>query len=220
MIRFEKAAAVNGQILDLLVRATGGNYQGKGDRNGKNKLFGVINMWADRSVTLEFSLVDSGSGKTVTVDSFAISFFDLDEGKKGKARTTITSCASNAIFTTNAELAVERPDGCYAVSSTQHGTSKNNPTSPADLTPSQAGRSVTFVYAGGVSSATVTLAIAKGHGARNTFFALEPTLACLDGYDPSLPLKLPAPGEEDAASALIPEVAPEVAVDPSENLQG
>jgi len=187
-IRYLNAAAVDGKVLDLVVKSVGGAYKGKTAKNGKKGQFGSLNMRAGANVELEFSFVESSSGEPVVLKSVALSFFDLDEGKNGKSRTTITACdARNAILTTNTELSLARPNNCYAVASTLHGGASNNPSGPARLTPAQAGRSVTFDFAQ-VSSLRITLALGKGHGPRNTFWAFEPALACLDGSDPDMPL--------------------------------
>merc|ERR1719263_1781486 len=144
-IRFSNAAAVKGQVLDLIIKSTGTGYKAKSPKsNGKSKsgAFGVINLKAKSNVDLEFSWVDSTTGDSVVLDQVAISFYDIDEGKKGKSRTTLTACgADNAVVTTNTELSVNTAGGCYAVSSTTHGTAADNPTSPSTLTPNQAARS-------------------------------------------------------------------------------
>jgi len=199
-IRYSNAAAVGGRVIDLVVKQVGGSYTGNSAKNGKKGSFGVVNLRHKKSVEVEFSFVDSTSGEPVTLDAVALSFFDLDEGKKGKSRTTITACdARNAILTTNTELAVARPNNCYAVSSTEHGNAANNPSSLTHLTPSQAGRSVTFDYAR-VSSIRVTLAISKGWGKRNTLWSFDPAVACLSGNDPAMPLNPAAPVDPNEPS--------------------
>jgi len=189
-IRFSRAAAVKGQILDLIIKSKGGSYRAKSPAsNGKMKsgAFGQINLKTKSEVELEFSWVDAETGASVTLEQVSISFYDVDEGKKGKSRTTLTACgADNAILTTNTELTLSTVPGCYAVSSSTHGTAADNPTSPSTLTPRQAARSVTFPFSN-VDKATVTYAIGKGYGARNVFFLVEPTLACEEGFDPDLP---------------------------------
>lgn len=189
-IRFSNAAAVKGQVLDLIIKSTGTGYKAKNAAsNGKSKsgTFGVINLKAKSNVDLEFSWVDSTTGNSVALDQVAISFYDVDEGKKGKSRTTLTACgADNAVVTTNTELSVNTVANCYAVSSSTHGTAADNPTSPDTLTALQAARSATFVFSS-AESATVNYAIGKGFGGRNVYFLVEPTVACFEGFDPDLP---------------------------------
>jgi len=189
-IKFSQAAAVKGQILDLIIKSTGGGYKSKNPAaNGKSKsgAFGVINLKAKSSVDLEFSWVDSTTGASVSLEQVAISFYDIDEGKKGKSRTTLTACdADNAIVTTNTELTLNSVANCYAVSSSTHGTAADNPTSPNTLTAVQAARSATFVFSG-AEKASIKYEIGKGFGARNVFFLVEPTVACFEGFDPDLP---------------------------------
>jgi len=189
-IKFSKAAAVKGQVLDLIIKSTGTGYKAKKpSANGKSKTgaFGVINLKAKSEVDLEFSWVDSDTGASVVLDQVSITFYDIDEGKKGKSRTTLTACgADNAIVTTNTELTLNTVASCYAVSSSTHGTAADNPSSPSTLTAVQAARSATFVFSG-VDKASIKYAIGKGFGARNVFFLVEPTVACFEGYDPDLP---------------------------------
>ena len=131
------------------------------------------------------------SGAAVVLEQVSISFYDIDEGKKGKSRTTLTACgADNAIVTTNTELTVSTVASCYAVSSSAHGTAADNPSSPNTLTPLQASRAATFVFTG-ADKASIKYAIGKGWGARNVFFLVEPTVACFEGYDPDLPCGSP-----------------------------
>jgi len=180
-IRFSKAALVDGTVIDLVLKAVGGNYKGKASANGKKGSFGVTNLKSDSDVELEFSFLNSDTQVPVVLDSVALSFYDLDEGKKGKSRTTLTSCeATNAVLTTNTELFVQQTGGCYAISSGAHGTKLNNPTAPDSLTQEQGARSVSFVYKS-VSSVKVTMAMGKGYGWRNTFWSFEPSLSCLAG---------------------------------------
>merc|ERR1719276_719051 len=52
-IRFSKAAAINGQLVDLVIKQSGGNYQaGKPGTNGKTRsgAFGNINLKAKHDV--------------------------------------------------------------------------------------------------------------------------------------------------------------------------
>jgi len=188
-IRFSQAAAVKGQILDLIIKGSGSYRTKNPSANGKSKsgAFGVLNLKAKSSVDLEFSWVNSETGASVSLDQVSISFYDIDEGKKGKSRTTLTACgADNAIITTNSELTLNNVADCYAVSSSTHGTAADNPTSPSTLTPLQAARAATFVFST-AEKASIKYEVGKGFGARNVFFLVEPTVACFEGFDPDLP---------------------------------
>jgi len=188
VLKYDNAAAVDGKILDLIVKQVGGDYAGKADKNGRSGQFGVVSLKSKKSIDLEFSFVDHLTGNPVSLAGVAITFYDLDEGKKGKSRSSLTACgASNAILTTTTELTIERPNNCYKISSSQHGTAKNNPKDAMSLSPDQAGRSVTFTYAE-VDKVTINYVITKGYGHRNLNFALEPALACMEGYDPAFKL--------------------------------
>jgi len=189
-IRFSRAAIVGGRVIDVVLKAVGGTYAGKVNKNGKKGEFGVVSLKSGRTVDLEYSFVDSESGESVSLDAVALSFYDLDEGKKGSSRTTLTACgATNAIITTNTELTVDRPNQCYAVSSSLHGTAANNPSSPGTLSEDQGARSVTVSYES-VSSIQVTVAMGKGWGSRNLFWSFQPSIACLAGEASDMPLRL------------------------------
>jgi len=188
VLKYDNAAAVDGKILDLVVKQVGGDYAAKGDKNGRSGQFGVINMQSGSNIDLEFSFVDHLTGNPVSLEGVGITFYDLDEGKKEKSRSSLTACgASNAILTTSTELTVERPDNCYKISSSQHGNAKNNPKDALSLSPDQAGRSVTFTYAD-VDKITVKYEMSSGYGYRNLNFAMEPALACMSGFDPEIQL--------------------------------
>jgi hypothetical protein len=189
-IRFGQAAAINGQLVDLVIKQSGGNYKtDKPGENGKttNGAFGQLNLKSNHDVDLEFSFEDSTSGDEVTVDDFSISFYDIDEGKKGKSRTTLTACsADNVVVTTSSELTLDRTANCYKISSSTHGKAADNPTSASTLSSLQASRSATFVFSN-ANKVHINYKIAKGFGGRNVFFLVEPTLPCMSGYDASLP---------------------------------
>jgi len=192
-IRFSKAAAINGQLVDLVIKQSGGNYQaGKPGTNGKTRsgAFGNINLKAKHDVDLEFSFEDSVSGNALTVEAVSISFYDIDEGKKGKSRTTLTACgADNVVVTTDSELTLDDAAGCYKISSSAHGTAADNPKSASTLSSLQASRTATFVFSD-TNKVFINYKIAKGFGARNVHFLVEPTLPCMEGYDEAMPCTL------------------------------
>jgi len=192
-IRFSKAAAINGQLVDLVIKQSGGNYLSNNPgKNGKSKsgAFGNINLKAKHDVDLEFSFEDSTSGTAVTVEDLSITFYDIDEGKRGKSRSTLTACgADNVVVTTDSELTLDHAAGCYKISSSTHGTAADNPTSASTLSALQASRTATFVFSD-ASKVYINYQIGKGFGARNVHFLVEPTLPCMEGYDEAMPCTL------------------------------
>jgi hypothetical protein len=123
-------------------------------------------------------VVDSDTGSPVTLDKVAITWYDLDEGKKEKGRATVTTCGSTgAIVSENTELTLNREGHCSTATSSVAGTGKDNPKSPHNLDSVQISRAVTLPFEG-VSEWSSTLSLAKGHKGRNFLFAIEPSVAC------------------------------------------
>jgi len=177
-IRYGNAAVVNGQNVDLVVTTDGTFKTSKPAKNGKSGAFGIINVKCGSSVTLNMKVVDSETGAPVTLDSVAVSWFDLDEGKKQKGRATVTSCGSTgAIVSQNTELTMKREGDCETFTSSVAGTGKDNPKSPHQLSSLHKSRSVTLPFKG-VSEWSSTLSLAKGPKGRNFMFAIEPSVAC------------------------------------------
>jgi hypothetical protein len=166
------------------VKITDGKYKGNGEANGygtRGAGFGALSQKSGKSNEFEFSFVDSTSGEAVTIEQISLTLFDLDEGKSGKSRTTLTACgAANAVLTSNTELTLENEDDCLSIASSQHGSATNNPQSPTQITQDQGSRSVELQFSA-VSSFKITIAMAKGSGHRNTLFSLSPSLSCLGG---------------------------------------
>lgn len=177
-IRYSNAAVVNGKSVDLVLTTDGDFKTSKASKNGNSGPFGVLNVKCGTSVTVNMKVVDSESGSPVTLDSVALTWYDLDEGKKEKGRATVTACGSTgAIVSQNTELTVKREGDCSSSTSSVAGTGKDNPTSPHQLSSEQIARAVTLPFKG-VSEFSSTLALTKGYKGRNFMFALEPSVAC------------------------------------------
>jgi len=180
-IRFGKAASINGQSVDLVITTDGQYKSKKASRNGvPSGSFGNINVQCGSEVTLVFSVVNSETGDPVLVDDIAISWYDIDEGKKATGRSSVTGCGDGMVTDSNSELTRAHVGSCWVATSSTKGTAADNPTNPFMLTPQQRARVATFPYTG-VSSFTSTLKVDKGWGGRNFNFALEPAVACKGG---------------------------------------
>lgn len=178
-IRYSKAAVINGQTVDLVIKADGLYTPFKTSRNGNNEGgFGILNLKCGSSTTMLFSVVDSDTGAPVTLDSVAITWYDIDEGKKSKGRESVTVCGtSGAIVSDTNTLTMSATGDCHTATSSVAGTGKDNPSSPYTLTPEHLARASTFPLVG-VSKFSSTLSLAKGFKGRNFMFAFEPTVAC------------------------------------------
>jgi len=177
-IRYANAAVVNGKAVDLVLSTDGEFKSSKPSKNGNRGAFGVLNVKCGSSVTVTMKVVDSESGAPVTLDAVALTWYDLDEGKKQKGRATVATCGSTgAIVSENTELAVVREGDCSSATSSVAGTGKDNPKSPHTLDSIQLARSLTLPFKQ-VSEWTSTLSLASGHKGRNFLFAVEPSVAC------------------------------------------
>jgi len=177
-IRYANAAVVNGQKVDLVLTTDGTFKSSKPAKNGKSGAFGLLNVKCGSSLTVNMKVVDSETGAPVTLDSVALTWYDLDEGKKQKGRATVTACGSTgSIVSQNTELTSLREGDCQSFTSSVAGTGKDNPKSPHQLDSVQLSRAVTLPFKG-VSEWSSTLSLAKGFKGRNFMFAIEPTVAC------------------------------------------
>jgi len=177
-IRYGNAAVVNGKAVDLVLTTDGEFKSSKPAKNGNSGPFGVLNVKCGSSVTVTMKAVDSESGAPVTLDAVALTWYDLDEGKKEKGRATVTTCGSTgAIVSANTELTVLRTGDCSSATSSVAGTGKDNPKSPHALDAVQISRSLTLPFKQ-VSEWSSTLSLAKGSKGRNFLFAIEPSVAC------------------------------------------
>jgi len=177
-IRYGNAAVVNGKTVDLVLTTDGTFKSSKPSKNGKSGAFGILNVKCGTSLSVTMKVVDSETGAPVVLDAVALTWFDLDEGKKQKGRATVTSCGSTgAIVSQNTELTSKREGDCQSFTSSVAGTGKDNPKSPHNLDSVQISRSVTLPFKG-VSEFSSTLSLAKGFKGRNFMFAIEPSVAC------------------------------------------
>lgn len=176
---FRNAGTIRGQTVNVKLTALPGYTPKNVNMNDATGGIGVINVAVgtdDVSARFEIA-IENQAGKPVQVDSLALSVYDLDESKDGRARTTVSSCG--AILSTGTELVVSKAHGCPTASSTTWGNSANNPQSADSLTSDQLARSATFVYQA-VSSVTFKIHIAKSKkkGGRNTLWSLRAAVGC------------------------------------------
>merc|ERR1719281_1552125 len=88
-LRYSKAGTYNGKALDLVVTADGYTPK-KASMNGNKGQFGRINLRCGANAAFEFKWVDSETGAPVEVSDVSVTFYDMDEGKKGKGRNKIS----------------------------------------------------------------------------------------------------------------------------------
>lgn len=181
-LRFGRALTQNGIDMDLVVKPVGDYDCGRvtNEKFGsKNADIGLLAVQAGTEAEFEFTFVRSGTSDPVAPQSMMISMLDIDQGKNGKQRESVTMCGGGgAIVTDDSELEVVGNGACTTVTSTTHGTGKDNPTSVTGMSQMQRGRTVAFPVTG--SSFTAKLGVSKkGHNPRRFMFAGNPSVSCV-----------------------------------------
>lgn len=178
-IRYSNAITLDGQALDVVLTVESEYKTPKPSKNGARGAFGIFTMKAKQSTDFKFTFVDSGSGSPVAVKDLALTFYDLDEGKAGKQKESISACNAAEVYTTSdTELIPTVAGSCRTYASSTKGTGKDNPQRPDELTRTQAARSVTFEFHSR-ASITFTAAVgATGRSPRPVMFSFNPQVAC------------------------------------------
>jgi len=181
-LRFGRALTQNGVNMDLVVTPVGDYDCGRvtnekfGSRNAD---IGLLAVQAGTEATFEFRFVRSGTSDPIAPQSLMISMLDLDQGKKDKQRESVEFCGNGgAIVTDDSELEVTTNGDCTTVTSTTHGTGRDNPTSVTGMSQMQRARTAAFPVTG--SSFTAKLGVTKrGHNPRRFMFAGHPSVSCV-----------------------------------------
>lgn len=181
-LRYSKAGSFNGKNLDLVVTAEGYKPK-KPSMNGAKGQFGRINLQCGTNAAFQFSWVDSDTGEAVEVPDIAVSFYDMDEGKRGKGRNKITACGASDLFVSaDSELSTEqRSADCFSAESSKPGAKNNEPENPLLLTQDQMSRSASFSFKSS-KGASFDVSMGKCSGARNLQFTVRPTVACAEKF--------------------------------------
>merc|ERR1719389_1054003 len=110
----------------------------------------------------------------------SITFLDVDEGKRGRQRATITVCDAAVSLPAETELTVTKDGSCSSVSSSKKGNGKDNPTSTSGLTDVQKKKIVSFNYGSGSTFRAALSLAPKGKTGRNFKYAFEPVVDFLN----------------------------------------
>jgi len=125
--------------------------------NGINGHFGVITVKANESLKVRVHAYDADKEEDVEMPHGAISFFDLDTGKKvpkdGEKQLVavehVEICEYHSYFLTN-ETQVKAVKGhndeCMKFSATSYGSGSDNPSNPLELTREQKDKAVTIKF--------------------------------------------------------------------------
>lgn len=181
-IRYKHALSVNGQSVDIVLTAKTDFLLQDPKRNGVEGKIGRIAVTCGSSTDLEFKFEDSTTGEAVAVDNLALTFYDIDEGKKGRGREGVSVCGPDEVYTmSDTELVPSKTGDCYGYASGTKGSGKDNPTDPSDLSAEQLAKSVTYTFSG---KSTLKWQAEAGGGCggkikqRAVMFAFVPAVAC------------------------------------------
>jgi len=178
---YPEAGVIDGQIVSVRIW-TSDSYKGKSSKNGLAGSLGRLSLKTDQRVTFKLAVVNA-AGEPLQVNSLGMTFLDLDEGKKGKGRVSVTACGGEQFVPELTELALTHDGSCSSATSSTRGTGQDNPASIegglADAVASK--RIVSYVLkssADGIYS--FSLSSTPGFGVRNFLFSLSPGAACIN----------------------------------------
>lgn len=163
--------------VDLVVKADENYKPSNSARNGVYlRKYGRLNMASGTESLMTFRFVESSGQTPVKVDRFLFTVFDIDHGNRCTSRMTVNATRYAAYYVDpDTELVVKTDIGGTAwpasstFSSSQRGSSKDNPKFPRKLNPTQRARSVTFEYQN-VKFFTMGFTMGPGSGGRNILF--------------------------------------------------
>jgi len=171
---FPDVTEVKGESVDLQIVAPG--FQSfKAEKNGATNGIGNINVLSGTSTEVVFKFINKNE-EEVDVEGLAVTFLDLDEGKRGRSRTTVSSCEATDL-NVGSELKKSEEDSCLSTSSAKKGNAANNPQSLDGLTEDHKSRAATFMFSGG-STFKFQIGLSAGPKGRNVNFVLSPVLGC------------------------------------------
>merc|ERR1719231_1913607 len=81
------------------------------------------------ALSFTISVKDAETGERINVGNLPVTFLDLDEGKGGAGRATVSACNAERFMADPTELVTGDVNGCPSVTSSTAGTAKDNPAS-------------------------------------------------------------------------------------------
>lgn len=179
-IRYKNAIDVDGKKVDVVLTAENTYSTPKSSVNGVTfGGFGRFTMRTKTSTKFKFSFLDAETNEPVAIQDLALTFYDMDQGKKGKQQESVSACGAQEVFvTSDTELELESDGVCHTLTSTERGSGKDNPERPDELTKVQAARSVTFEFHKRASISFEASISASGKNPRPFLFSFVPQVAC------------------------------------------
>lgn len=148
---YANAGLVDDEKVDVVITA-GEHTSAEPELNGvkPGTVIGRLSIKSGTTSSVTFSLRSSANKQAKSVDFLALTFLDIDEGKDGNSRTTVTVPDATDLYVSgNTELT--QSDDCTGVASSTKGTGKDNPKSIATLDELQKSRTATFIVKAGSS---------------------------------------------------------------------
>jgi len=180
-IRFQNAATVHCQSVDLVMKTTSDYTPGMSPNtgNGAQNGFGSVTVWAGTSVDVELTLVDSSTGAPVNVDEFTIWVYDIDMGKRGRGKESVKACGADvtALSPDPSYMKGTTAGDCTTFEATRKGTKKDNPTDRNTLDDGQKKRVVKATWSN-TDKANVHLALGPGGDGRGFMFTATAKTLC------------------------------------------
>lgn len=185
-ILYPDAGVIDGRPVNIHVQAAS-PYTGKSSMNGVKGALGRLNLQTGSTLTFSVSIKDAGTGESLDIGSLPMTFLDLDEGKAGSGRATVSACNAERFMADPTELVVGEVDGCPSVTSSTAGTAQDNPSSVEGALADEVAklRVATFVsQADAGNKYMFKIDIAPGWKQRNLLFAFSVGMACTEGNMP------------------------------------
>jgi len=197
-ILYPDAGIIDGQAVNVRVW-TPDPYKGKASANGMFGSLGRLSMKTKQTNNFQVAVVNARTGANVNLASLAMTFLDLDEGKNGNGRVSVSACGAEQFALDASELTLAYDGSCSSATSTTKGNGADNPSSVAGAMADDVAskRVVSYVFKpsnDGIYS--FTFDVSKGYGYRNILFSLSPGAACIS--DTNMPEGCEAALEEEA----------------------
>jgi len=183
-IRFKNAAKIHCQDVDLVMTTASDYTPGMmpNTGNGAEAGFGKVTLASGTSVDVEFSLVDSSTGAPVDVDEFTIFVYDLDMGKRGRGKESVTACGATSVkkmvdLESNTAVKSTTDGDCTTFEAMQKGSKHDNPTDRNALDDVMKNRVVQATWAN-ANKVNMKMAIGTGGDGRGMMFTATAKTVC------------------------------------------
>eukprot|EP00928_Gymnodinium_smaydae_P008962 TRINITY_DN1330_c0_g1_i1.p1 TRINITY_DN1330_c0_g1~~TRINITY_DN1330_c0_g1_i1.p1 ORF type:complete len:692 (-),score=119.53 TRINITY_DN1330_c0_g1_i1:148-2223(-) len=173
-LRFKGVTEYEGQKVDLVVSNTTIFATNDRTRNGKKECFGRINVRHNSKVQMKFSFVLSGTYTAVTLRSFFITLYDLEESYDGSViQSAVVDSAKDFYLLPDTSVEIGAIDlgntKGVQFNGTAPGNGSDNPQTLSTMDDSHFRKGVSFKFEN-TSVALLLLQVYGGDRGRNFFF--------------------------------------------------